>query len=82
MIRALADLRRLQALVYLSEKEHSVTELAELGGEKVATVSARLKVLLTARLVKRRREGQSTYYAITDAHVLNLIRNAVDHAPH
>jgi DNA-binding transcriptional ArsR family regulator len=82
MFRALADLPRLQTLVHLSARERSVTDLAELKGEKIATVSARLKVLLTARLVKRRREGQSIYYALSDTHVLNLIRNAVDHASH
>lgn len=82
MFRALSDSRRLQTLVHLSDRERSVGELAELNGEKIATVSARLKVLLSARLVKRRRAGQNIYYAITDAHVLNLVRNAVEHASH
>jgi ArsR family transcriptional regulator len=82
MFRALSDSRRLQTLVHLADQERSVGEFAELGGDKIATVSARLKVLLSARLVKRRREGQNIYYAITDAHVLNLVRNAVEHASH
>jgi len=82
MFRALADPPRLKTLIWLAQKERTVTELAELTDEKIATVSARLKVLFMARLVKRRREGQNIRYAITDAHVINLVRNAVDHASH
>jgi ArsR family transcriptional regulator len=44
------------------------------------TMSARLQVLLAARLVKRRRAGQTALYAIADAHVLNLVDNALAHA--
>lgn len=82
MFGALADQPRLQTLIRLAEREHTVTELAAVTGEKVATVSARLKVLFTARLVKRVREGQSIRYSIADKHVLDLVRNAIDHASH
>jgi ArsR family transcriptional regulator len=82
MFRAMADPTRLKTLIWLAQKERTVTELAQLTGEKIATVSARLKVLFIARLVKRRREGQNIHYAITDAHVINLVRNAVEHASH
>lgn len=64
----------------LAEKERSVGELSEIEGDKMGTVSARLKVLLTARLVNRRKEGQNAIYSIADNHVLALIDNAVDHA--
>ena len=57
-----------------------MSELAELGGEKLGTVSARLKLLLQARLVRRRREGKAIIYAIADHHVVNLVQNAIDHA--
>ncbi|MGO9774680.1 MAG: ArsR/SmtB family transcription factor, partial [Roseiarcus sp.] len=57
-----------------------IGKLAELEKEKINTVSARLKVLLTARLLKRRREGQTIFYSIADAHVLNLVDNAIEHA--
>jgi DNA-binding transcriptional ArsR family regulator len=82
MFQALAEPARLKTLICLSGKERTVTELADVTGEKIATVSARLKVLFTARLVKRRRDGQNIFYSIADAHVLNLVRNAVDHASH
>ena len=80
MFKALSDPLRLNTLVLLAEKERGVGELSEIADEKIGTVSARLKVLLTARLVKRRKEGQNVIYSIADHHVLALIDNAIDHA--
>ena len=80
IFKALSDPPRLQTLLILAAGERNVGEIAEIEGEKTGTVSARLQVLLNARLVKRRREGQSVIYAIADAHVLNLVANAIEHA--
>ncbi len=80
MFKALADPARLLTLVILSEGERNVGELAEIENDRVGTVSARLKVLLQARLVKRRREGKTAIYAIADDHVLGLVQNAIEHA--
>lgn len=80
MFRALADPLRLKTLILLSEMERTVSELSDMEGEKMGTVSARLKVLLTARLVTRRRHGQNAIYSIADHHVLALIENAIEHA--
>jgi DNA-binding transcriptional ArsR family regulator len=44
MLRALADPARLNALICLADRERSVTELADITGEKIATISARLLV--------------------------------------
>ena len=80
ILRALADAHRLRVLIRLAESELNVSQLAELENEKMQTMSARLQVLLAARLVKRRRAGQTALYAIADAHVLNLVDNALAHA--
>jgi ArsR family transcriptional regulator len=80
MFRALADPARLQTLIILAEHERNVGDLADIEGDKTGTVSARLKVLLQARLVRRRRDGKSVIYSVADRHVLNMIENAVDHA--
>ena len=80
MLKALADASRLNVLLRLGSGELSVSEIADLEREKITTISARLKVLLTARLVKRRREGQTIYYSVSDNHVLNLVDNAIEHA--
>ena len=80
MFQAFADSERLRLLLRLAAGEACVSELAEYGGEKITTVSARLKTLFTVRLVKRRREARHIFYALADEHVLPLVRNAVDHA--
>jgi ArsR family transcriptional regulator len=80
MLRALGDPERLRILVRLGQGELCVSELAEMEGEKLTTVSARLKLLFAVRLVVRRRSAKHIFYALSDDHVLSLIRSAVDHA--
>jgi ArsR family transcriptional regulator len=80
IFKALSDPARLKTLLILADGERNVSELAEMEGDKTGTVSARLQVLLNARLVTRRREGQTVIYAIADDHVLNLVTNAIEHA--
>ena len=53
---------------------------SELESDKLSTVSARLKTLHAVRLVKRRREAKHIFYALSDAHVLRLVRSAIEHA--
>jgi len=60
--------------------EFNVMQLCEMEGEKITTMSARLKVLSAARFVRRRRVGQTIVYTIADADVLNLVDNAISHA--
>ena len=80
MFKALSDPARLQTLITLAAGERNVGELVQTEHDRIGTVSARLKVLLQARLVKRRREGKTAIYAIADAHVFKLVENAVAHA--
>lgn len=80
MFAALADPARLRLIILLAGGEASVSELAAAQADKLATVSARLKVLLAARLVARKRQGKSILYHLADEHVLTLVANAVDHA--
>ena len=80
IFQALSDPARLQTLTLLAATPSSVSQLAEAMQERIGTVSARLKVLLQARLVSRRRQGQSAVYSIADEHVFQLIANALEHA--
>ena len=80
IFKALADPSRLALLILLTDGERAVSDLALESGDKLGTVSARLKVLHAARLVKRRREGHTIFYSLCDRHVLNLVENAIDHA--
>lgn len=80
LFRAIGDPERLRLLLRLATGEACVSEIAEEEDEKITTVSARLRTLYAARLVKRRREAKHVFYALADDHVLRLIRNAIDHA--
>jgi DNA-binding transcriptional ArsR family regulator len=80
ILKALAEPHRLKIALRLARGEMSVGQLADADEENITTVSARLKVLLTAKLVKRRRKGQTIFYAVADAHVLNLVDNTIEHA--
>ena len=80
MLSAAGDEARLKLLVRLADGRRCVSELAEAEGDKLATVSARLKLLHTARLVTRTREAKHVYYALADDHVANLVRDILDHA--
>jgi ArsR family transcriptional regulator len=77
MFRALADPERLRLLVRLAGGEASVGELA--GEHKLTTVSARLQLLLVARLVRRRRDARRIFYALADQRVVDLVANAMEH---
>jgi ArsR family transcriptional regulator, lead/cadmium/zinc/bismuth-responsive transcriptional repressor len=80
MFQALGDSARLQLITRLSCGEACVTELADVEGEKLTTISARLKTLHDVRLVKRRREAKHIYYSLCDTHVLRLVESAMEHA--
>jgi ArsR family transcriptional regulator len=80
MLRAAGEAGRLSLLLRLEGGERSVSALAEDEGEKIATVSARLKLLHAARLVTRRREARHVFYALADGYVARLLRDVLDHA--
>jgi DNA-binding transcriptional ArsR family regulator len=80
IFRALGDEPRLRLLVTLLHGECCVSELVAIAGEKFSTVSQRLRVLRSEKLVARRREQSHVYYSLADAHVADLVRNAVAHA--
>ncbi len=80
MFRALGDPHRLRLLVRLASGDICVTELVAQEGEKFSTISARLKTLLSVRLVKSRREAKHIFYSLADDHVLAVVQSAIDHA--
>lgn len=80
LFRAMGDPPRLRILAMLSPRECCVTEIVETLKEKFSTVSQRLRVLRTERLIVRRRKGTHIFYALADRHVADLIHNALEHA--
>jgi DNA-binding transcriptional ArsR family regulator len=80
LFRAVGDLARLRLLYILGSGERCVSDLSELGGTKMSTLSQQLRVLFAERIVLRRREGKHIYYRLADAHVEALVRAAIEHA--
>lgn len=70
--RVLSDPMRLKILYNIGEGELTVNELVERTGGSQSNVSKHLATLLTHGLVRRRREGTSAYYSITDLSVFTL----------
>ena len=80
MFKAMGDTERFRLLETLFDGRHCVSELSEESGVAMSTVSQRLKILLHAGLVVREREGKHIYYALADRHIVDLVRNALEHA--
>lgn len=79
IFRALADVSRLRILEALACHPCCVSELAEASKDEISTVSQRLRVLRSERLVRRERSGKHMIYSLADHHVMSLVMNALEH---
>lgn len=80
--KALSDPTRIRILNLLFEKEYAVNEIAETLELRQSTVSHQLRFLKNLRLVKYRREKTTLYYSYDDNHVMDLLKQAIEHARH
>lgn len=80
--KALSDPTRIRILHLLCTGEHSVNEIAEKLDLSQSTVSHQLRFLKNLRLVKFRRAGTTLFYSEDDEHVMNLLKQAIEHASH
>jgi DNA-binding transcriptional ArsR family regulator len=80
LFRAFGDPSRFRLLFRLAQGEMCVTELADLEGESLSTISQRLRVLRSENIIVRRRRGKHINYALADDHVKDLVFNALEHA--
>lgn len=76
--RAFSEPTRLALLQELKEAEKTVGELVDSLPTTQANVSKQLKILHTAGLVGRRKEGTSVLYSICEPAVMDLCRIACD----
>ncbi len=79
---ALADPTRARILYALRVGELCVRDVALVVGVSESAVSHQLRILRDRRLVKSRRDGTIIYYAVDDAHLAALFREAEYHADH
>ena len=76
---ALSTPSRVQILYSLLDRPHDVTELVETLGMEQSAVSHQLRVLREQALVRVDRDGTRRVYALTDEHVVALLREAERH---
>lgn len=80
IFKALADDTRLKiAYILCQEEELCVCDVATIIGATTATASHHLRHLRNLGLAKYRKEGKLVFYSLDDAHVKELILNAVEH---
>lgn len=80
--KALSDPTRIRILNLLCIGEHAVNDIAETLNLSQSSVSHQLRFLKNLRLVKYRRAGTTLYYSENDDHVMNLLKQAIEHAAH
>ncbi len=80
--KALSDPTRIRILHLLFHNEYSVNDIAENLHLRQSTVSHQLRFLKNLRLVKYRRDGTTLYYSHDDIHVMNMLKETIDHACH
>ena len=82
LFRTLGDSARILILNALSEKEHSVSDLAERADLSESATSHHLRHLRQTKLVKSRKEGRYVFYSLDDEHVEQLLRCGLEHVRH
>lgn len=76
LFKALGDPTRLLIVDMLLKGEQCVCKIIPNTGKSQPTVSAHLKILHEAGLVKCRREGLSVYYFLADERIKDLLADA------
>jgi DNA-binding transcriptional ArsR family regulator len=73
LLRAMGNPQRLRILLLLAERERSVIELEALVGLSQSAVSQHLARLRQTKLVRFRRDGQMTFYALDGDEVRSIL---------
>ncbi len=82
LFTVLGDPTRLRIVAALALRELCVCDLAASLGLSQSATSHQLRILRQHGLVRSRREGRLTYYALDDEHVSALFAQALDHVHH
>ena len=81
-MQTLATPSRVLILAQLRERPHAVSELVSAVGMEQSAVSHQLRVLRESGLIVRERTGRRVVYSLYDAHVAELLAQAVSHVEH
>ncbi len=79
LFKVFGDSTRLRVMVLLSDRELSVSDIAEQLKMEQSTISHQLRVLRQNKLVRARRDGKQMYYSLDDDHVKKIIGMGMEH---
>lgn len=79
LFKVFGDSTRLRVMVLLSDRELSVSDIAEQLKMEQSTISHQLRVLRQNKLVRARRDGKQMYYSLDDDHVKKIIEMGMEH---
>ena len=77
--KVFGDKTRLNILKLLLEKELNVGEISAKLEMNSSAISHQLRILRNARLVRCRKDGKNTLYSLNDYHVLNILKQGIEH---
>ena len=77
--QALGDSSRVQIVWALSHGELAVGDIAQLISMSQPAVSHHLRTLRNLHLVKVRKDGRTSFYALDDEHIERLLHEGIEH---
>ncbi|MCC2683758.1 MAG: ArsR family transcriptional regulator [Paenibacillaceae bacterium] len=82
VFKALGDPTRVRIIFALLQNElcvHDISKVLEMGQ---SAVSHQLRYLRNLRIVRRRKEGKTVYYALDDSHIEQIFAQTLQHVRH
>ena len=79
VFKALGEVNRLKIAVLLLNGERCVSEISESIGLSQSATSHQLRILKDSKILKRRKDGNVIYYAISDEHIRTIIEMSIEH---
>lgn len=77
--QALGDSSRIQIVWALSQGELCVGDVADTLEMTQPQVSHHLRMLRNLKLVKKRRDGRTSYYSLDDDHINCILKSGIEH---
>ncbi len=79
LFKIFGDSTRIKIINVLIDGELCVNDISEKINVSQSAVSHQLRILKSSKLVKYRKEGQTTYYSLDDDHVEKIFRIGCEH---
>ena len=82
IFKAMGDSSRLKIIYILSKSQLCVCDIADVLDMTQSLVSHHLRSLRNLNLVKFERQGKQVIYSLDDDHVLDLLKEGLEHTSH